>query len=108
MNDMISVAVIFSLIAVASQVYSIWNNHKKNQQEEERKAIEAEKNFLKLDIKLDNVIGAATNILDKQEKQAIRIEQLSGEIIKSNEKISTLFKYKDDHEQRISNLEGRA
>lgn len=101
----ISVALIFSLIAVGSQLYSMWNNHKKNQEDEKQKAIDMEKNFMKMDVKLDNVIGSTQNILDKQEKQAIRIEQLSGEIIKSNERIATLFKYKDDHENRLQRLE---
>lgn len=101
----ISVALIFSVIAAAGTLYNIWNNHNKNQEETERKRIEAEKNFIKLDVKMDNVLGATENILDKQEKQAIRIEQLSGEIIKSNERIATLFKYKDDHETRLQKLE---
>lgn len=101
----ISVALIFSVIAAAGTLYSIWNNHIKNQEEAERKSIEAEKNFLRLDVKMDNVLGQTNNILEKQEKQAIRIEQLSGEIIKSNERIATLFKYKDDHETRLQKLE---
>ena len=107
MSTTISVALIFSVIAAAGTIYNIWNNHQKNQAEAERKAIEAEKNFLSLDIKLDNVLGQTNNILDKQEKQAIRIEHLSGEIIKSNERIATLFKYKDDHESRLQKLEGK-
>ena len=107
MDTGISVALIFSVIAAAGTLYSIWTGHKKNQDEAERKAIEHEKNFLKLDVKMDNVIGATSTILEKQEKQAIRIEQLSGEIIKSNERIATLFKYKDDHEVRLQKLEGK-
>ena len=101
----ISVALIFSVIAAAGTLYNIWNNHNKNQEEEKQKAIDMEKNFMKMDVKLDNVIGSTQSILDKQEKQAIRIEQLSGEIIKSNERIATLFKYKDDHETRLQKLE---
>ena len=107
MSTTISVALIFSVIAAAGTIYNIWNNHQKNQAEAERKAIEAEKNFLSLDIKLDNVLGQTNNILDKQEKQAIRIEHLSGEIIKSIERIATLFKYKDDHENRLQKLESK-
>lgn len=103
----ISVALIFSVIAAAGTLYSIWTNHTKNQEEAERKRIDAEKSFLRLDVKMDNVLGATENILEKQEKQAIRIEQLSGEIIKSNERIQTLFKYKDDHEDRLQRLEGK-
>lgn len=107
MSSTISVALIFSVIAAAGTLYNIWNNHQKNQAEAERKAVEAEKNFLRLEVKLDNVLGQTNNILDKQEQQAVRIEQLSGEIIKSNERIATLFRYKDDHENRLQKLEGK-
>lgn len=101
----ISVALIFSLIAVASQVYSVWNNHKKNQEEEKRKALEVEKNFIKLDVKLDNVIGSTQSILEKQDQNTAKIEKVSGEIIKANEQITQLFKSIDNHEDRISHLE---
>lgn len=103
----ISIALIFSIIAAAGTIYSIWNSQKKNQDEAKQKAIEQEKNLIKLDVKMDSVISATNTILDKQEQQAIRIEQLSGELIKSNERIATLFKYKDDHEHRIQTLEKR-
>jgi len=103
----ISVALIFSLIAVASQLYSMWNNHKKNQEEEKRKALEVEKNFIKLDVKLDNVIGSTQSILEKQDQNTAKIEKVSGEIIKANEQIVTLFKSRDNHEERISHLEGK-
>lgn len=101
----ISVALIFSFIAVASQLYGMWNNHKKNQDQEEQKAVEIEKNFIKLDLKLDQYQKSTDAILARQEQHAVRMENLSGEIIKSNERIETLFKYKDDHEVRLKHLE---
>lgn len=111
----LSVALVFSVIAASGTLYNIYNGQRKNKdeenerkEEEKNKSFEMEKNFLKLDLKMDNVIGATNTILEKQEKQAIRIEQLSGEIIKSNEKITTLFKYKDDHEERLKRLESKS
>ena len=101
----ISVALIFSLIAVASQLYSVLNNHKKNQEEEKRKALEVEKNFIKLDVKLDNVIGSTQSILEKQDQNTAKIEDVSREIVKANEQIKSLFKSRDNHEDRISHLE---
>ena len=103
----ISIALIFSLIAVASQLYAMWTNHKKSLEEEERKAIEVEKNFIKMDVKLDNVITHTQSILEKQEQNSVRIEKLSGEVIKASEQIATLYKYKDNHEERISHLENK-
>ena len=104
-NMTISVALIFSFIAVFSQLYSVYNNHKKNEEEEERKEIEIEKSFMRLDLKLDHFQETTATMLQRQEDHAVRMEKLSGEIIKSNERIATLFKYKDDHEMRIKKLE---
>ena len=101
----ISVALLFSLIAAAGTLYNIWNNLHKNQEAAERKAIETEKNFLKLDVKLDNVMGSTSSILEKQEKQTMKIENLSVELARNNERIETLFRYTDDHESRIQKLE---
>lgn len=101
----ISVALLFSFIAVASQLYGMWNNHKKNQENEENKAVEIEKNFIKLDLKIDQYQKSTDTILARQDQHAVRMETLSGELIRSNERIETLFKYKDDHEVRIKHLE---
>lgn len=106
MHDItISVALIFSLVAVASQIYSILNGQKKNREEEKEKAIEVEKQFVRLNLKIDQFQKSTDSLLDKLEQHAIRMEQLSGEIIKCNERIETLFKYKDDHENRLLRLE---
>lgn len=106
MDDLtISVALIFSVVAAIGTVYSIWSTQKKHHEETKQRAIEYEKNMIKLDVKLDSVISATNTILEKQENQAVRIEQLSGELIKSNERIATLFRYKDDHEARLQTLE---
>lgn len=107
MTATISVALVFSVVAAAGTLYSIWNQHKKNVEEEERKARAQEKNFVKLDVKMDSVLGTTASILSKQEQYASKLEHLSGDIIKSNERIETLFHYKDDHEQRIKKLEGK-
>lgn len=103
----ISIALIFSIIAVCSQIYGIWNASKKNRESEEHKAIEIEKNFVKLGVKLDYFQKSTDTMLERQEQHAVRMENLSGQIIKSNERIETLFKYKDDHELRLQKLEGK-
>lgn len=101
----VSLAVIFAFVALVSQAYGMWNNHKKNQEQEEKKAIEIEKNFVKLDLKIDQYQKSTDTILERQEQHAVRMENLSGQIIKSNERIETLFRYKDDHEIRLKQLE---
>lgn len=101
----VSVALVFSIVAVISQMYGIYTGHKKNQEEEERKEIEIEKSFMRLSMKLDHFQETTTAMLQRQEEHAVRMEKMSGEIIKSNERIATLLKYKDDHELRLKRLE---
>ena len=101
----ISAALIFSLVAVASQIFGIWNAQKKNRENDASKSIQIEKNFVELNIKLDYFQKSTDQMLDKQEAHAVRMENLTGQIIKSNERIETLFKYKDDHEKRLKRLE---
>jgi hypothetical protein len=105
MDASISVALVFSVVAAAGTLYSIWNQHKKNVAEEERKARAQAENFVKLDVKMDSVLGTTGSILNKQEQYGIKLEHLSGELIKTNERIETLFHYKDDHETRLKELE---
>lgn len=108
MNDTtISIALIFSIVAVCSQIYGIWNASRRNRESEERRSIEIEKNFLELGLRLDYFKKSTDTMLDRQEQHAVRMENLSGQIIKSNERIETLFKYKDDHELRLQKLEGK-
>lgn len=101
----VSFAFIFALVAVISQIFSIWNQTKKNREADGREKIEIEKNFTELSIKLDYFQKSTDTMLSKQEQHAVRMENLSGQIIKSNERIETLFKYKDDHEERLQKLE---
>lgn len=107
MEASIGIAIIFSVIAAAGTLYTMYSSHRKNLEESTRRALATEKSFVKLDVKMDNVLGSTGSILEKQEQQAVKMENLSGEIIKSNERIATLFKYKDDHETRLQKLEGK-
>jgi hypothetical protein len=62
---------------------------------------------VELGVKLDYFQKSTDTMLDRQEQHAVRMENLSGQIIKSNERIETLFRYKDDHEKRLLKLEGK-
>lgn len=107
MDKTISIALIFSGVAMLSQIYTIWTTYKKAQSENEQKNIEVEKNFIKLELKLDDFQNNISLMFQNLEKHTVKLEQISNELIKCNERIATLFKYKDDHELRIKHLEGK-
>lgn len=101
----ISFAVICALVALAAQIYSIWNNHNKNVEEQKREKIELEKNLLKLDMKLDNVNGQMNTLVKSNENTSVELKAINESIIKFNEQIKAAWRKIDDHEIRITNIE---
>lgn len=105
MTATISVALIFSIAALATQLYTLWNGGRQAHRDKTKETVDIQTNFIELKLKLDNIQSSTDRIMDKQEQHAIKMEQVSGEIIRVNERIQTLFKYKDDHETRLKVLE---
>ena len=105
MNASISFAVICAIVALGSQIYSIWNNHNKNVEETKREKIELEKNLLKLDIKLDNVNGQINTLVKNYESTNVEIKNMNESIIKFGEQLKSVWREVEDHENRITNIE---
>ena len=101
----VSIALILSLVACGYQVYQIWNTHRKNEEEEQIKAIESEKNFLKLDIKLDNMNDNLHKLVNSDEFKTKQINEISESIVLIREQIKTVFNKVENHEQRIYQIE---
>lgn len=72
-----------------------------------QKEIQIEKHFAKIDVKLDEYINRMTTIANNTDRTAEKLDAISQEIAKTNERIGTLFRLHDEHEKRISNLEQR-
>lgn len=103
----ISIALLFSVVAVIAQVSSIWSNHRKAETDKESDRIEIEKNFVKLNMKLDQLTETMQRRLVDDDKLGKDLEEIKATVIKLNQNTSTLFHYKDDHEERIKQLESR-
>ena len=105
MNTTISIAVIFSIVAVLSQVYAMWNGHRKNNEDEERKKVELEKNLLKLNLKLDQVNNSITMLVESDKAKTLELKEISENIVMFKRDLKAMWKKIDDHEVRLKSVE---
>lgn len=103
----ISLSLVFSIIAALGVLVTIFNTFKKSHDAEEQRQFDIEKNFVKVNLKLDTFCDQTNAILRSQERSTDELKNISEQMIKSVERIETLFKYKDDHEQRLKKLESK-
>ena len=105
MKITISFAVICAVVALASQIYSIWNNHNKNVEETKREKIELEKNLIRLDLKLDNINKSIAALVTNHEKASAEIKAINESVIKYGESLKSAWNRIDNHEKRILEIE---
>lgn len=101
----ISIALIFSAIAVASQISSILSARKKDRQQEEDKSIEIQKNFVTINLKLDNLAQSVQTLIESDRKRGVELAEVRETLIRVTDRIEALAKSSDDHEKRIKQLE---
>lgn len=94
----VSVAFLFSCVSVIGVVVSILNTNKKNQEAEKEKELSIERNFVKVNLKLDTLCDQITSILKKQEKDSDSLGAIS-------EKLTRFEVQINEHERRIEKLE---
>ena len=108
MNATISFAVICAIVALASQIYSIFSNHNKNIEDQKREKIELEKNLVKLDMKLDNLTNQMAVLVESDKNTTVELKSINAAIIKFNESLKAAWRKIDDHEERLNNIEKRS
>lgn len=104
-NEAISLALILSILAAAGTIVNIISTIKKDRKDEEAKHLDIEKNFVKINVKLDNFCDTTKEMLKAQEKASDTSAELAKQLIQHSEQIKTLFNSVKDHEERITNLE---
>lgn len=104
----ISLSLIFSSISMIGVIVNIFISFRRESESNKLKEVQIEKHFAQIDVKLDDFLNRMSDIAKNSEKSAERIDANLQEIIKSNERIGTLFRLHDEHEKRISSLEERA
>ena len=101
----VSIALIFSVIAAIGTISTIVSTIKRDREAETNKQVEIEKNFVKINVKLDDMLESIRKISKSTEDNSERIKDMNGALIQCTERIQTLFKRSDDHERRINDLE---
>lgn len=101
----VSLSLIFSIIAAIGVVFNIFSTHRRDEEADNKKEIEMQKNFTKIEVKLDEFGRQMSEVVRRSEKSGDKIEAIGQEITKQNERINTLFRLNDDHERRLKELE---
>ena len=107
----ISIALLISLASLACTLINTFAGGKKRQEEqaerENNRQMEIEKNFVKINMKLDDFCDTTKKLMAENGEKAEQLKNVSEQIVLVKERVNTLFKYKDDHEARIKELEDK-
>lgn len=107
----ISIALLISLTSLACTLINTFAGGKKRQEEqaerEKNRQMEIEKNFVKVNMKLDDFCDTTKKLMAENGEKAEQLKNVSEQIVLVKERVNTLFKYKDDHEARIKELEDK-
>ena len=107
----VSIALLISLTSLACTLINTFAGGKKRQEEqaerEKNRQMDIEKNFVKINLKLDDFCDTTKKMMVENSEKAEQLKNVSEQIVLVKERVNTLFKYKDDHEARIKELEER-
>lgn len=108
-NSQISFAFIISIISISIAVYTVVRNTKKDNKNdidiELKRIIETKENFVKVNMKLDELCRGNQAIQILLDKQGQDIKEMTKDISKNGNDIKTLFRYKDETFKRLEELE---
>ena len=102
----ISITLLISLISLGCSVFNTFSGGRKAQEEKESaRQLDIEKNFVKINVKLDDFCDTSRKLMEENTKKTDELKSVSERLVQVTEKVNILFKYKDDHENRIKDLE---
>ena len=105
----VSIALLISLTSLACTLINTFAGGKKRQEEqaerEKNRQMDIEKNFVKINVKLDEFYNTSKKMMAENSEKTEQLKKVSEQLILITERVNTLFKYNDDHEERIKQLE---
>ena len=105
----ISIALLISLTSLACTLINTFAGGKKRQEEqaerEKNRQMDIEKNFVKINVKLDDFCDTTKKMMAENSEKTEQLKKVSEQMVLVTERVNTLYKYKDDHEARIKELE---
>lgn len=102
----ISITVILSILSAIGVIFSITMGVKKDSREEEERRIDIAEQFAKVNVKLDQFGTTIYEMNRRSEYTMEEMKKVNISIARCDERIETLFKYHDDHEKRLAEIEG--
>ena len=102
----ISITVILSILSAIGVIFSITMGVKKDTREEEERRIDIAEQFAKVNVKLDQFGTTIYEMNRRSEYTMEEMKKVNISIARCDERIETLFKYHDDHEKRLEEIEG--
>ena len=107
----VSIALLISLASLACTLINTFAGGKKRQEEqaerEKNRQMDIEKNFVKINVKLDDFCDTTKKMMAENGERTEQLKNVSEQLVLITERVKTLFKYKDDHEERIKGLEDK-
>lgn len=107
----VSIALLISLASLACTLINTFAGGKKRQEEqaerEKNRQMDIEKNFVKINVKLDDFCDTTKKMMAENGEKTEQLKNVSEQLVLITERVKTLFKYKDDHEERIKGLEDK-
>lgn len=101
-SEGISIALLISVVSIVCVVINTYSGGKKRKTDEieaeNNRKIEIEKQFVKVNLKLDEFCNSLNELIRKQDKTAEELQDIKQKLIKDNIRL-------DDHEKRITELE---
>ena len=101
----IGLTVLLSIVSAVGVVFSISMSLKKDHREEEERRIDMAGQFAKINVKLDQVFMALSETSHKTDRTMDELKGVNIAIARCDERIETLFKYHEDYEKRLTDLE---
>ena len=114
----ISITLLISIISITLAIISSVRAGRKDTQaeidaearrrnEENARQMDIEKNFVKINVKLDDFCDTSKKLMQENKEKTDQLRQVAERLAIISERCDTLFKYKDDHEKRLVELEKR-
>lgn len=101
----ISISMIFAFSAFLGTIMGFVNSWRNHAEKKTNERLDIEKQFVKINIKLDELCGNISELLKRYERVADELQDTNEHIISIQEKIDVLSQAKDDHEKRIKDME---
>lgn len=104
----ISIALIISIASLVCTVINTVGGGQKNAKDEidrdNARQMDIEKNFVKMNVKLDDFCDTSRELMAESSKKTDELRRVSEQLVSVSEQLKTLYRFHEDHENRIKAL----